>query len=62
MLVRYDCPNCGKNQLHLIRGQEAPAEMRCPECGALAMRMVPRVKSQYKSEGFTKRVEREEET
>ena len=57
MLARYDCPVCGRTKMHLIREGKPPDEMECVYCGAMAKLSFPRVRTQYKSDGFTKRVE-----
>lgn len=56
MIVRYKCNSCGKEQTVLNRDKKAPNAIRCIYCTGVMIKQIPKIRTVYKNEGFTKHI------
>ena len=56
MIVKYRCNSCGKEQSTLYRDKKSPQAIRCKFCGGAMLKQLPKIRTIYRNEGFTKHI------
>ena len=58
MIVKYKCNSCGREKTDIYRGRKAPKAIKCEFCKGVMIKQLPKIRTVYKNEGFTKHIEK----